>query len=131
MGNVKNPSLVKPTKDFKIQILDNNGMLIASIETGVTYSPTPGTFTAVALVPHSASVQIQEVTDVELVFTPRHSLNETGKLHIKMPTDLPAKCDIAATSGGIGLPVTCMIDLDGTIILMDPFVSSAPTIADQ
>ena len=48
-----------------------------------------------------------------------------------MPTDLPAKCDIAATSGGIGLPVTCMIDPDGTIILMDPFVSSAPTIANQ
>jgi hypothetical protein len=56
MGNVKNPTLVKPTKDFKIQILDNNGMLIASVETGVTYTPTPGTFTAVALVPHSASV---------------------------------------------------------------------------
>lgn len=107
MGSVKNPALVKPTKEFKIQILDNNGMMIASVETGVTYTPTPGTFSAIALVPHSATVDIQEVTDVSLVFTPQHSLTTSGKLYIKMPSDLPGKCDIAATAGGIKLPLNC------------------------
>jgi hypothetical protein len=99
-------------------------MLIAAVESGITYTPTAGTFTAISLVPHSASVEIQEVTDVELVFTPKHAITELGKLHIKMPSDLTAKCDIAATSGGIKLPVTCMLGTDGTIMLMDPFANT-------
>jgi hypothetical protein len=99
-------------------------MLIAAVESGITYTPTPGTFTAISLVPHSAAVEIQEVTNVELVFTPKHSISKLGKLHIKMPSDLTAKCDIAATSGGIKLPVTCMVDTDGTIKLTDPFANT-------
>lgn len=71
IGTIKNPALVKPTKSFKIQILDKSGALIAALETGATFTPTPGTFSAIALVPHSPRVQILEKTDVELVFTPQ------------------------------------------------------------
>lgn len=99
-------------------------MLIAAVESGITYTPTAGTFAAISLVPHSAAVEIQEVTDVELVFTPKHAISKLGKLHIKMPSDLTAKCDIAATSGGIKLPLICMIDTKGTIILTDPFANT-------
>jgi hypothetical protein len=41
-----------------------------------------------------------------------------------MPSDLSAKCDIAATSGGIKLPVICMVNPDGTIVLTDPFANT-------
>lgn len=60
------------------------------------------------------------------MFTPQHPISELGKLHIKMPEDLPAKCDISATTGGIKLPLTCSVDPDdSTIILMDPFAETA------
>lgn len=114
---------MKPTKDFKIQILDKSGLLIAALSTGVKYTPTPGTFNAIALVPHTPTIHILEKTDVELVFTPKNVLSTSAQLKIKMPADLPAKCNIVATSGGIKLNPTCMVDGDGTIILSDPFAS--------
>jgi len=65
------------------------------------------------------------VTDVELVFTPKHPLSQKGKLHIKMPTDLPAKCDIVTTTGGIELILNCTVLNDGTIVLDNPFRNNA------
>ena len=103
---MQNPDLVKPTGTFKIQLLDNNGQLIASVESGVFYTPTAGSVDSVDLVPQSVTVEVQEVTDVELTFTPLHDISSEGKITLKMPEDLPARCDIA-TVFGIDLPLNC------------------------
>lgn len=44
-------------------------------------------------------MDIQEITDVELLFTPRHFISASGTVKIKMPDDLPANCAIRSTRG--------------------------------
>ena len=121
---MQNPPLVKPTKDFKIQVYDANGYLIAQVLTGVTYTPTTGTFTNIQLLPKSSAPSIQEVVDVDLVFTPSHQLSPSAKIFINMPADLPAKCDIVAVSANLNFPVSCMLDSDSTIMILNPFNST-------
>jgi hypothetical protein len=38
-----------------------------------------------------------------------------------MPSDLPAKCNIVATSGGMNMNPTCFVEADGTIVLQNAF----------
>jgi hypothetical protein len=63
--------------------------LIAAVDPGVTFQPTPGTVSNIALIPQTARVVIQEITDVELVFTPKHYISTQGQIRVIMPDDLP------------------------------------------
>jgi hypothetical protein len=61
---------VRDTNNFVIKVEDNNGFVIAEVTEGIRFKPTPGMVSSISLVPHTARTDVQEITDVELVFTP-------------------------------------------------------------
>ena len=71
--------------------------------------------------PRTPRVDIQEITDVELVFRPQHFLGTESQVRVKMPDDLSVtNCDIKSTSGGIKELVSCSLS-QGFVVLTNPF----------
>lgn len=64
IGMITNPALVKDTGTFKIEIQDNNGRMIAKVESRVTFRPTAGDVYNIDLIPQTEKVDVQEKTDV-------------------------------------------------------------------
>jgi len=64
---------VRPTASFEIRVFDQNAGLIAAVSSKVTFTPTPGGFKNLSLLP-TIKVGVYETSDVVFNFAPLHRL---------------------------------------------------------
>lgn len=78
---LQNPTLVKTTNSFLIEVQDENSRGIALLTSGLVYTPTPGKVEDVNLISTKGTI-IEQLVDLRLEFTPIHAV--TGINYIKM-----------------------------------------------
>ena len=70
---IRNPNVVRETKSFAIYVDDEDARGIATIETDLFFTPTPGTVGEIELI-SLGGTDIEELVDMRLDFTLRHSI---------------------------------------------------------
>ena len=95
---IKNPNVVRETASFAIYIMDKNTQGIASVVDSIKYTPTSGTVSDIALESKSG-IEIQEVTNLELKFTPSHMLAGDAYIILRLPDLVDFSCTLASTTG--------------------------------
>ena len=78
------PSLAKSTNSLSIYLTTSDGYAIASLTSGVTFTPLPGSFPAPTIVPTDPVILTQ--TLVAITFVPKHALDRTARFTLTFPS---------------------------------------------
>ena len=128
--SITNPSSTKTTDSFQLLLKTSSGASIATKTTGITYTASEGSITAMSATPDATTVGIS--TSVLFSFKPTHKIPVSSQLKVTIPVEasITAKdstsCSLSNLSQ-IQLSATCTVS-GRVITISNPF--SADFIQD-
>ena len=76
--------VVRETSSFKIHITDKNNRGIASVVSGIKYTPTAGIITDISL-ESLDGIEVEAETDIEVKFMPLHMVSGDSYILMRLP----------------------------------------------
>ena len=117
---LQNPTLVKTTNSFLIEVQDENSRGIALLTSGLVYTPTPGKVEDVNLISTKGTI-IEQLVDLRLEFTPIHAVTGINYIKMRLPDQVDFSCTLKSNVGLKDAP-SCVEQENNLFIFEQPFV---------
>lgn len=117
---LQNPTLVRTTSSFLIEVQDENSRGIALLTSGLVYTPTPGKVKDVKLISTKGKM-IEQLVDLRLEFTPIHAVTGISFIKMKLPEQVAFSCTLKSNVGLKDAPA-CVEQESNLLIFEQPFV---------
>ena len=118
--NLQNPTVVRTSESFRIEIQDKNSRGIAFVDSEIFYRPEKGIIDGISLKSLNG-VAIEASVNLLLDFTPRHAVTGASYILMELPSQVEFICDLAQTTGMRKAP-GCSVTAPNVIRLDNPFV---------